>query len=475
MIFRDLREYISEVEKIGEYKQVEGVDWNLELGFITEWQASLRGSPLLIFDNIKGYPKGYRVAANLFSTPKRTALALGLPGEISRIQLISAIKEKLARIEPLPPVQIQTGPVKENILRGDQIDMFKFPIPKWHPKDGGRYFGTGCVVITRDPDTGWVGASTYRVQAQGKNFVTILMLPGRHGRMMMEKWWAKGLKAPVAIATGFDPILFAMGTYEVPHGIGEYEYAGSFRGKPVEVTSGETVDLPIPACAEIVLEGEIAEGDNMNEGPFGEYTGYYGGGISQCPVVRLKAILHRDNPIIHGAPPLMRPSSWSLAHPERRAANAWNYIDKLVPGIKGVYMPDYAQFSPVVISLEQKYVGHAKQAAMAALAAPPTSFIQPFIILVDDDIDPSNWDEVWWAITTRCDPETAIDIVRGMRSTNLHPAMPPNRKLSGDYTLATAVINACRPYHLRGDYPPTIKSNPKELEATIQKWGDYFK
>lgn len=474
MIFDSLREFIDEVERLGECKVIEGADWDLEIGLITEWQASLPNPPLLLFDEIKGYQPGYRVVSNLFATPSRTALALGLSLETKRMDLVKAIRDKLKGLTMLPPVEIEAAPVKENIHLGDEVDLFEFPTPKWHNLDGGRYIGTGDGVIMKDPDEGWINLGTYRVQVQSKSTVTIMMEPGRDGVRILRKWWSKGLNCPVAIATGLTPVLWAACTFDAPSGISEYDYAGGFQDKPIEITKGITVDLLIPATAEIVLEGELIEGEIAEEGPFGEYSGYYAGGQRPQPVARINAVLHRNNPIIHGAPPLMIPSTWGLAHGERRAANAWNELDKNVPGIKGVWLQDYAAFGPIVVSIEQQYPGHAKQAAMAVLGVRPTSFLNPFVIVVDDDIDPSNLAEVCWAVVTRCDPAISMDIVRGIRALPTQSSLDPYKRNRGDFTTSAAIILACRPYEWMKDFPATIKRAPMELKKTEEKWSHLF-
>jgi len=174
MLFNDLRDFITEVDKLGECKIIESTDWDLELGLITELFAKQTDSPLLVFDSIKDYEKGYRVAANLFTTQRRTALALGLPLEAKGVELVRAWREKTkGDLKLIPPVEVKTGPVKENIDIGDDVNLYKFPVPKWHELDGGRYIGTADMVITRDPEEGWVNLGTHRVQVQNKNRVVL--------------------------------------------------------------------------------------------------------------------------------------------------------------------------------------------------------------------------------------------------------------------------------------------------------------
>src|SRR3989304_1978795 len=145
-MFNDIREFIEVAKKSGECKVVEGADWDIEIGAITDLSAELPNPPVLLFDKIKGYEAGFRVVTNQFSTAKRTALALGLPLEARGIELVRALRDRLkAGLPSLPPVEVETGPVKENILTGDAVDLYRFPTPKWHEHDGGRYIGTGCM------------------------------------------------------------------------------------------------------------------------------------------------------------------------------------------------------------------------------------------------------------------------------------------------------------------------------------------
>lgn len=478
-MFNDIREFIRKMDEVGECKIVEGADWDLEIGLITEWQSSVPKNKLLMFDKIKGYPPGFRIATNLFSTVERTALALGLPSSIASIkkmEVVKALKEKLKEgySRLIPPIVTEDAPVKENIYLNDQVDLFKFPTPKWHKSDGGRYIGTGHAVITMDPDEGWVNLGCYRVEIQDKSTLTIWMVPGRDGDLMIRKWWARGVNAPVAIAIGLDPILWGASHFDLPWGISEYDYTGGYRGKPVEVTRGITVDLPIPARAEIVLEGEMVQGETREEGPFGEFTGYYATGVTQVPSVRVKAILHRNSPIIHGAPPLLITSAWTLAHSYRRAANAWIELDKLIPGITGVWLQDYGSYRPLVISIKQLWDGHARQVAMLALSIHQTGFNNRFVIIVDEDIDPSDPQQVLWALATRCDPENQIDIIKGTRGSVIDPVLHPDKKKRGELGLSTAIIVACRPFPWIKEFPPTIASTPEDLKGVQEKWGKFF-
>jgi 4-hydroxy-3-polyprenylbenzoate decarboxylase len=343
-------------------------------------------------------------------------------------------------------VEVKTGPVKEHIHTGDDIDLFEFPAPRWHELDGGRYLGTGDMVIMRDPDEDWVNIGTHRVQIHDRTTATIFIAPGQHDAIIARKYWAKGLSCPVAVSCGQEPTLWLISTVRIPWGISEYDYAGWLKNKPVEVIRGQITDLPIPATAEIVLEGELVppEIETRMEGPFGEYTGYYGGRSAPAPAFRVKSILHRNNPILLGAPPFrLWPLYWYGGH-LIRAAVMWNEMDRQVPGVKGVWLSDDAAIRVPIISIKQEYAGHPNDAAMAAKLF---GYIGKFIIIVDDDIDPSNMSEVIWAVGTRCDPETSINIITGTRASRLDPRISPEKRARNEFTGSTAIINACKPYH----------------------------
>ncbi len=481
MIFNDLREFIRECEKENDCKVVEDADWNLELGLITEIAVKRSDAPLLLFDNIKDYQKGYRVATNLFSTPRRTALTLGLPLEAKGVELVKAWREKTkGEVKLIPPVEVKTGSVKENIQMGKDVDLFKFPVPKWHELDGGRYIGTADMVITKDPVEGWVNLGTHRVQVHDRSTATIHMSPGRHCEMMAKKYWEKGKACPVVVTCGQEPLLWGTCHTFQPWGISEYDYAGGLRGKPYDVVRGEVTGLPIPATAEIALEGELLspEVELKQEGPFGEWPGHYGQGryMGKSPVFKVKAVLHRNDPILMGTPPQIPPASFTVGEHIRRAANIWNEVERQVPGVKGVSVVEEAgTYWMIVISLEQKYPGHAKQAALAALGSNAGAYMLKYVIVVDEDIDPSNISDVLWAIASRTDPQEAIDFVRGCWGSQTDPILSPFKRTIHDFTHSSAIILACKPYHWIKEFPPSIRTSPELLEKTLKKWGHLFK
>ncbi len=474
-MFYDLREFIEKARELGECKTIEGAHWDVEIGRVSELSLSVPDSPLLIFDKVQGYPAGYRVAANPFSSSRRVALGLGLPLELTGLELIRAWKEKLAGMKPIPPVFVKKAPVKENVLSGDKVDLLKLPTPKWHALDGGRYIGTGCMVIAKDPETGWVNLGTYRSQIVDNTRVTMHIVPGHHGAIIAKKYWDKGLACPIALVAGGEPQLYIAATTPVAIGASEYDWAGGLRGKAVEVVQGETVDLPIPATAEIVLEGEMPspQVETAPEGPFGEWEGYYAGGTTPHPVVRVKAILHRNDPIQLGVPIMVGTYDDNLVQAVDLSAQLWAELDQQIAGVKGVSFAYQARRRPmIIISLKQMYPGHVKQAALIAAGAyRGATFVGRFIVVVDDDIDPTNMTEVLWALGTRCDPKSQIDFLTGRLSMASDPRLEPEKRKAGDITCSTAIIDACRPWAWRDQFPKTTKTSAEVMQQVRDRWG----
>jgi len=301
--FRDLRDLLRKVDEIGELKVIrEEVDWNEEVAAITYMAAKKKGSPALYFEKIKGYPEGFKVLTNVLgSSLNRIALSLGLPPNLSAINMIRETKDIFKRSIPPEVIDKEKAPVNENIVMGDDVDLYLFPAPKMWPLDGGRYIGTGDVVITKDPEDGHFNLGTYRQMILSKNEVGFYVSPGKDALLHREKWWKMGEPCEVAAAYGIDPVPFIVGSMGFPRNVSEYDHAGGIKGEPVRVVKGEVTDLLIPADAEIVVEG-ISYPDRLkDEGPFGEFQGYYGRPGGPTPFIEVKCIHYRNNPILTAA------------------------------------------------------------------------------------------------------------------------------------------------------------------------------
>jgi 4-hydroxy-3-polyprenylbenzoate decarboxylase len=296
---KDMRDFVAKGEEVGLCQRVTAeVDWNLELSHIAKLNEEASG-PALLFENVKGYDTP--VITSVCTTTARLALIMGMPLESTLVDLYEEWARLGENLVAPKMVDSSAAPCKENILTGDDIDLFKFPVPQWYPRDGGRYMGTAHFIISKDPETGWVNLGTYRSQLLGKDKLGTMLIKGKHADIMLKKYQAMGKPMPVASVIGCDPLLFILGAARVSAFTGEYDVAGALRGEPVEVVQGETSDLPIPAHAEIVIEGEVDADKFMEEGPFGEYTGYYSGvGTNPRNFIDVKCITHRNNPILWG-------------------------------------------------------------------------------------------------------------------------------------------------------------------------------
>ncbi len=465
MKFYDLREFIATLQKLGEIKIVKGASLDLEMGAITELATHMETRPAVLFDAIKGCPPGSRVLTNVVASTTKEKLIFGVSEELSDREAVIHFKNRLKEYAPLKPKEVTSAPVKENVLLNDDVDLERIPWPKWHERDGGRYM-CATSVVTRDPDSGYLNIGSYRYMKVNKNTLVAHIGSGHHGDVIRKKYWEKGKACPVAISLGQDPVLLLAAGTNLAWGSSEYGFAGWLRGEPVEVVKGEYTDLPIPATAEVVLEGDMLPPDQGQEieGPFGEVSGYYGGGARPAPATKIKSMLFRNQPIILGAPPFLEANQNILYS---RGILVWNELEALgIPNIMGV---NYAG-GRTIISIKQAYPGHAMRAAHAALGG-TAGYHARFIIVVDEDIDPYNLGEVFWAVATRCEPETSVDLSRRIWSYKIDPRLPEEKKSVGNYTSSAAIIDACRPFHWMDKFPATTKVSQDLLRKTEEKWG----
>jgi len=409
----DLREWLSRVEEIGELTRVsQSVDRDEEMSAISYLVAKQQPSPAVLFERPRGLDKspiGARLLWNILGpSVKRVALTLEEPADTPTVELILRVKDKLKRRLRPREVSAKQAPIYENTITGKNIDLNQLPIPRHWPLDGGRYAGTGDAVITRDPDSGYLNIGTYRMMVQGKSQVGLYLSPGKDARLHITRAWQQGKPINVAAAWGIDPLFMLVGSQTFPKNVSEYEYAGGIKGQPIPVVRGKTTDLLIPANAELVIEGIIRPNSVKAEGPFGEFPGYYGRPEAGCPLVDITAVHYRSQPILTNALMADYPScEQSGFFSVIRSAKIWDDLDKLgIPGIHGVYAHPAAAggFGMTVISLEQRHAGHAAQVLALAAQVPGGAYYTKWIIAVDEDVDPTDMDQVigrWRAGATR--------------------------------------------------------------------------
>ncbi|MBI4332661.1 MAG: UbiD family decarboxylase [Chloroflexi bacterium] len=483
MAYKCLRDWLETVELRGELKRISGASADLEMSGIAEiiCRGGKDPKPLLLFDDIPGYPGGYRTLFGLFGSPWRIASGLGLPEDrIDRMSLVRNWTKRFKDLPLIPPKMVSSGPVQTNSLTGLQVDLEKLPAPRFHELDGGRYLGTCHAVIQRDPDTGWVNAGAYRIMLVDRNRLALHAIEGKHGSIIMnKKYFARGQVMPVAIALGIDPAWWWMSTGRAPWGVSEYDYVGGIKGQAEEVINGPYTKLPLPAHAEVVIEGECHPGDLVDEGPFGEWNGYYGNlGVLPVPepVVRVKAIYHRDNPILTCSQMSVPPHDSTLMMAVSWAADMWASLETLgIPGVKGVWGHEAGCAKLFnVVSIEQLYSGHSREVGLIISQRPN---VGKYTVVVEDDIDPSNLEEVVWAITTRAMPKDSIQILERCRSGSSDTTIPVKEKKQ--YQIAPkplyssrVVIDACRPLESKNEWYPIAGISPQLREQIFEKWKD---
>ena len=404
---------------------------------------------------------------------RRIALTLGLHENASEIDLVQYWRKHLGGdAKTIPPVSVSDGPILQNVTQGDAVDLSRIPTPKWHEDDGGRYIGTGCMVIMKDPDSGWINYGAYRVQAQDSDprIATVMCSKGKHGDLLMRRYHERGERCPIAVVAGMHPLLFTVAGIEIPYGKNEYDAAGGLLGAPVEVIHGPVTGLPIPANAEIAFEGSIGPDDLAAEGPFGEWTGYFAGGHKKAPVIRIDTLMMRNDPILLGAIPAVPPNDDTFYRGTYRCAGVWKQLEGAgIPGVTGVWSHEAGGSRMwLTVSIKQLYPGHAKQAGLIASQCHAGAYANKYVVVVDDDIDPANINEVIWAMCTRVDAREDVEILRGNWSTTLDPtAYPDDLRVFN----TRMVIDACRPWARRDSFPKVARSSKALDERIRAKFG----
>ena len=420
MKYRDLRDFIHALEKMGELKRITAeVDPYLEITEICD--RTLRaGGPALLFENPKGH--SIPILANLFGTTRRVALGMGQE-DLSDLREVGKLLAFLKEPDPpkgfrdaldkLPifkqvlnmgPKVIKKPPCQKIVFKGDDVDLHMLPIQTCWPDDVAPLI-TWPLVITRGPHKERQNLGIYRMQLLGKNKLIMRWLSHRGGALDFLEWQAEnpGKPYPVAVALGADPATILGAVTPVPDNLSEYAFAGLLRGSKTEVSQCLLSGLQIPASAEIILEGFIYPDDMADEGPYGDHTGYYNE-VDKFPVFTVEAITHRQDPIYHstytGRPP-DEPAMLGVALNEVFVP----ILQKQFPEITDFYLPpEGCSYRLAIVTIKKQYPGHAKRVMMGVWSFLRQFMYTKFVIVTDDDIDARDWKDVVWAMTTRMDP-----------------------------------------------------------------------
>ena len=423
----DLREFIKFLEERGELKRIKiEVDPVLEMTEICD--RTLRaGGPALLFENPKGFD--IPVLGNLFGTPERVAMGMGKKTLLALREigeLLAFLKEpeppkgikdlwgnrdKFKQILNMPAQVVKKAACQDLIIEGTDVDLSKLPIQTCWPGDAGPLI-TWPLVITRGPEKERQNLGIYRQQVIGKNKLIMRWLSHRGGALDFQDWQLAhpGEPFPVAVALGADPATILGAVTPVPDTLSEYAFAGLLRGGKTKVVNCLGSDLQVPASAEFILEGFIYPDVMATEGPFGDHTGYYNE-VDQFPVFTVERITHRKDPIYHstytGRPP-DEPAILGVALNEIFVP----ILQKQFPEIIDFYLPpEGCSYRMAVVSMKKKYPGHAKRVMMGVWSFLRQFMYIKFVVVVDDDVNPREWSDVIWAITTRMDPKRDMVLI----------------------------------------------------------------
>lgn len=420
MAFKDLRDFINLLEKQGELKRItHPVSSNLEITEICD--RTLRGGgPALLFENVIGHTTP--VLANLFGTPQRVALGMGQES-VSALKEVGELLAFLKEPEPpkgmkdawnklpifkqvlnMSPKLVSKPPCQENIIRGDDVDLYNIPVQTCWPGDAGPLI-TWPLVVTRGPNKERQNLGIYRMQVIAKNKCIMRWLSHRGGALDFREWQEQhpGENFPISVALGADPATILGAVTPVPDSLSEYAFAGLLRGSKTEVTSSTSNNLQVPASAEYILEGYLAPGELAEEGPFGDHTGYYNE-VDRFPVFTVTAITHRNKPIYH--------STYTGRPPDEPAILGVALNDVFVPLLKKQFPeivdfylpPEGCSYRMAVVTIKKQYPGHAKRVMMGVWSFLRQFMYTKFVIVTDDDVNARDWKDVIWALTTRVDP-----------------------------------------------------------------------
>lgn len=415
---KDLRTYLADLEAAGEILHItKEVDAHRNLAGLA-WQAENYQGKATLFENVKGYP-GWKVVSYLCGSRRRLAIALGTTPE----EFIPTWRRLLQK--GLTPTKlVESGPVQEVVWTGDQVDLGKLPIHVMSNMDAGPYIGGGLGIV-KDPETGIRNVSLHRHQIKSRNKMGVMMVEGRHMDIIRRKYEARNQPCPIAIAIGHHGALYLAANWTMSFGVDELELAGTLLGEPVEMVKCKTIDLEVPAHAEVVIEGYIPPHAREQEGPFAEHTGYARAGAGMNPYIEVTAITMRRDAIyyaLQGGRPISESQVLDAMPMEvvlfERLKDVGSYVD-----LKDVVaLPSAGGCHILVIKMTPHMEGQARLVLLSALAS---QYIHTKIaIAVDDDVDPHNEKEILWSISTRVNPQRDVFVVPDVLGHPLDASLP---------------------------------------------------
>lgn len=457
MAFLDLRAFMAGLARAGELVTVQAeVDWKLEVGAVIR-RTCEQGARALHFRNIKGYDK-----TSLFGDPlgrgrtgiwSKLRVALGLDPETSYTELVETVIRRVK--SPIRPLEVARAPHKENVLLGENVDLFRFPAPYLHEGDGGRYLGTWGLLIAQDPDS---GAIHWDVQRQMIHSRSLLGGPlskhGSVGRLFHQKYEPRRKPMPFAIALGTDPACMIVAQMPLASGVDPVSVAGGLRRQPVQLVKCETNELLVPTSSEIVLEGVIVPGEQREEGPFGEPFGYRTSPRAPQPVYRIQCVTYRNDPIL----PVV-----SIGCP----IDAFDVVRCLVCDVelmqlfrqrgwpvRGCFTPPWLAGQYVAVTTKIPYIGFPSAVASVVRTSQSGKYVS-YIQVCDDDIDPTDMIQLFHALVTKTHPKRDTQIIKEVPALAETPFLDPEERQFGRGS--AIILDSTWPI----DWDPTIATPPK--------------
>ncbi len=470
--FESLRDYMAALEERNLLQRISvPVEKDWEVGAICRENFDNYG-PALLFEQVGKFRTP--LLAGTLSTREMYGLALGVEPKTETI----AARWRQAYSNPIKSrtVSREEAPCKQVVIEDPDLLADPFPVPLWHPKDGGPEIGTLHGVISMDPETGWTNVGNYRCQIFNSKVsgCYVVDIPYRHIHQNWDKWKAMGKNMPVAVAIGPDPYLSLTAVSAVPAQVDEYDVAGGLRGAPMEVVKAELSDLIVPAHAEIIIEGEMPVDKFWpEEGPFGEFLGFMGGKVKDSFFIEVKKVTHRKDPIFHGTLEGRPPSESTTVRSLGRSAAVLEHLRRAgLINIRDVSVTSAgcAGFH-VVVSLKNSYHGHVRD-VMCHVWGHPLLFCKQ-VIVVDEEIDPWNTFQVEWAMATRVQALRDVVMMDGGKSVGLDASQVISRRGESDLM----GIDATTPHEWYAKdgsvFPPSADPRPEDLEKVRKRWAEY--
>jgi len=473
MAYRDIRHFMDTLEAAGELRRIPvEVDWRYEVsGWIRKTDDMRPRGPALLFEKLRGYSSEYRVASGLIGSYRRFAMALGLPPDTPAAEIVAAFRKRIKN--PLPPVLASQGPCQEHVQIGDAADLLQFPVPWWSPRDGGRFIGTWHGVISKDLHTGIRNVGMHRVQVFDRNHTGIGTLAMAHISHHFRQRQRLGHPLEVAIVIGADETVPIVAGTGFPPDVDELALAGALREEPLELVKCKTVNLEVPANAEIVIEGMVSPTERHLEGPFGEWAGYHAGGVRLRPLLTVTAITHRSQPILRGCLLGKPVTEDQFLYTIGIMAEALRMFESHGPeGVLSVNCPpEGVALASAIVQVQPRYVGHSLNAGRTLISSRVGSHLKT-VVLVDDDIDPFDLGQVWWAINTRVQGSRDIEVFRFSAEPRSDPSVPRQNAEFGDKIIIDATKKLDHPYNpmYGSHWAPVCVPEPEVMDLVELRW-----